>query len=43
MVSKWVSGIPFDVMHCAGNFVIALLLFNPLRKLTEALYARIQR
>ena len=43
VVSKWVSGIPVDVMHCAGNFVIALLLFNPLRKLTEALYARIQR
>lgn len=42
VVSKWVSGIPFDVMHCAGNFVIALLLFNPLRKLTQNLYAKIQ-
>ena len=37
-VSKWISGIPFDIMHCAGNFVIALLLFNPLRELTEKLY-----
>ena len=37
-ISKWISGIPFDIMHCAGNFVIALLLFNPLRELTEKLY-----
>ena len=29
----WVSGIPFDLLHCAGNFVIALVLFVPLRKL----------
>ncbi len=42
VVSKWVSGIPFDVMHCAGNFVIALLLFQPLRKLTEKLYHKIR-
>jgi energy-coupling factor transport system substrate-specific component len=42
VISKWVSGIPFDLMHCAGNFVIALVLFKPLRKLTEKLYAKIQ-
>ena len=36
-VSKWISGIPFDAMHCAGNFVLALLLFVPLRKLTQRL------
>ena len=43
VLSKWVSGIPFDVMHCAGNFVIALLLFVPLRKLLEKLYAKFCR
>ena len=32
-VSKWISGIPFDAAHCAGNFVMALLLFVPIRKL----------
>ena len=37
-ISKWVSGIPFDLAHCAGNFVLALLLFVPLRKLTHNLY-----
>lgn len=39
-VSKWVSGIPFDIAHCVGNFVITLLLFKPLRKLMEKLYRK---
>lgn len=30
--AKWVSGIPFDIAHCAGNFVMALVLFPPMRK-----------
>ena len=42
-VSWWISGIPFDLMHCAGNFVMALLLFKPLRLLLEKLYARMRR
>lgn len=33
----WVSGIPFDAIHCAGNFVMALALFTPLRKLLTKL------
>ena len=37
-VTKWVSGIPFDLAHCAGNFVLALLLFRPMRSLMERLY-----
>jgi energy-coupling factor transport system substrate-specific component len=36
-VSKWISGIPFDLLHCAGNFVMALLLFAPLGKLMKRL------
>ena len=36
-VSKWISGIPFDLLHCAGNFVMALLLFAPLRNLMKKL------
>ena len=37
----WViSGIPYDVLHCAGNFVIALVLFVPMRRLLERQYAR---
>ncbi len=35
--AKWVSGIPFDLLHCGGNFAIALILWKPLRKLLERL------
>ena len=42
-VAKWVSGIPFDLMHAGGNFVIALLLFRPLRKLLETQYGKMKR
>jgi energy-coupling factor transport system substrate-specific component len=39
-ISWWISGIPFDLMHCAGNFVMALVLFMPLRRLLEKLYRK---
>ena len=42
-VTKWISGIPFDIMHCAGNFAIALLLFKPMRQLTEKLYRKMNQ
>lgn len=41
-VSWWVSGIPFDLLHCAGNFVMALVLFRPLKKLLTRLYLKTQ-
>ena len=41
--AKWVSGIPFDLAHCAGNSVIALLLFKPMRKLLCKLNQRMPR
>lgn len=28
-----IAGFPFDVPHCIGNFVLALALFAPLRRL----------
>ena len=31
----WVSGIPFDLLHCAGNFVLALALLEPFVKVLE--------
>lgn len=40
--AKWVSGIWFDLLHCGGNFVIALLLFKPLRDLLRKLYDRVK-
>lgn len=42
-VAKWVSGIPFDVAHCVGNFVLALLLYPPLRELLTRLSRRIRK
>ena len=41
-VSKWASGIIFDIWHCAGNFVMALLLFVPMRKLLGKLYGKLR-
>ena len=42
-VTKWASGIPFDIAHCIGNFFMALILFKPLRSLLDKLYARMKR
>jgi energy-coupling factor transport system substrate-specific component len=28
----WISGIPFDLIHCASNIVLCLILFPPLRR-----------
>lgn len=30
-VAWWITGIPFDLLHGAGNFVVALVLYRPLR------------
>lgn len=42
-VTKWVSGIPFDIAHCFGNFFIALVMFTPLRKLLEQQYRKMTK
>ena len=39
----WQAGIPFDIPHAVGNFIIALLLFAPLRILLEKLYHRLRK
>jgi energy-coupling factor transport system substrate-specific component len=41
-LSWWIEGIPFDLLHCAGNFVMALVLFKPMRILLERLLERKQ-
>ncbi len=35
--SRWAAGIPFDLLHCAGNFVLALVLERPLCQLLTKL------
>lgn len=32
-LSWWVSGIPFDLLHAAGNFAMALILFRPCKRI----------
>lgn len=39
-LSWWLSGIPWDAMHCAGNFALALALFRTLRGVVEGLARR---
>jgi energy-coupling factor transport system substrate-specific component len=34
-LAYWVAGIPFDLVHCAANFALCLLLWKPLRKVLE--------
>lgn len=31
-LAYWLAGIPFDLVHCTGNFVLCLVLWNPLQK-----------
>ena len=38
----WQAGLPFDITHGIGNFVMARLLFVPLRRLLEKLYRTMQ-
>jgi energy-coupling factor transport system substrate-specific component len=42
-VTKWASGIPFDIAHCLGNFGIALVMFKPLRELLDKLYGKMRK
>lgn len=32
-VSSFVAGIPFDLLHCVGNFAVCLVLFKPFHRL----------
>lgn len=33
--AMWVAGIPFDLAHCASNFVFTLALYRPLYRVME--------
>jgi len=39
----WLSGLAFDYPHAFGNFIIALILFVPLRKLLKKLYTKTEQ
>lgn len=42
-IAWWISGIPFDIIHGISNFILALFLLKPLRKLLEMLKVQIYR
>lgn len=31
-ISWWIAGIPYDIIHCVGNFAVTIVLFKPLSK-----------
>lgn len=35
----WSNGIVFDILHCAGNFVLTLVLYRPLLRLLKHLHS----
>lgn len=35
----WTAGIPYDILHCLGNFILTLVLYYPLRRLLKRLHA----
>ncbi len=36
----WVAGIPWDFIHCAGNFVIMLVLYHPVSRAMKRVVSR---
>ncbi len=34
----WSNGIFFDILHCAGNFVLTLILYRPISQLLKRLH-----
>lgn len=33
----WIAGIPWDITHCIGNFVIMFVLYHPMTKVMKLL------
>lgn len=29
-ITWWISGVPYDILHCVANFVLCLILFKPI-------------
>lgn len=37
-LAYWSAGIPYDILHCCGNFVLTLVLYKPLLRLLKRLH-----
>jgi len=42
-LTAWIAGIPFDLVHCAGNFVVALVLYKPLKRVLTILEKKLKK
>ncbi len=42
-IAYWSAGIPYDILHCGGNFVLTLILFRPLLRLLKYLQTALQQ
>lgn len=31
----WIAGIPYDILHCMGNFIIMAILYKPIQTVME--------
>lgn len=36
----WIAGIPYDLIHCVGNFALTVVLYDPLDRIFQALYRK---
>lgn len=34
-ITWWIAGIPWDIVHCVGNFVLMLALYYPIRNVMK--------
>ncbi len=34
-ITWWIAGIPWDFIHCGGNFIIMLVLYHPVGKVMK--------
>ena len=39
-IGWWVAGIPWDIAHGVGNFILMLILYTPVSKLMRKLYKK---
>lgn len=39
----WSAGIPYDILHCCGNFALTLILYKPLLQLLKYLQTTIEQ
>lgn len=36
-IAWWIAGIPWDIVHCIGNFIIMLVLYEPISYILKKL------